>query len=471
MPRKLVDLEIHAVAGVDRAANRRKWLLVKRSDDGVSKQDTKREEGEDFPAEAFAYVPDPEKPSEWKLRLWDSLKERETAAQVGRAVAALGPGFRGQRVDIPAEDLAGVISRVRAAWKRVHPEAEMADMPDVLTKGGFALNSDGWVRRALSRITKKLGIEEEVAKMAMTTSEVIAHDEAVTKFWDLKSAFSRALESILTAEDTTGQSELLMRSVSEFVEGVRGLLPHLQMDKQLYKAEQLMTDLQEAKQPTDALNLLKAFCAPKHDRKGDDTVSLQDILKGMPPEQRQIVEAEISKAHKPGISEEIQNEIDELKKSVVRLAGLEKRAEESDKRAEAAEKRAQEAEGIAKAERDARIAREYLEKGARYPVMGAAPAVADMLQKAYDTSAEFGQQLEATFQKAQSESDANNNLFKSLGHTGIQPVEGSAEDRLEKMARDLVAKRGGTYEQAYDDVLRENPALYTEMRREQKGGH
>ncbi|MEC9058100.1 MAG: hypothetical protein VX410_01025, partial [Actinomycetota bacterium] len=37
------------------------------------KQETKREDGEDFPAEAFAYVPDPEKPSTWKLRLWDSL--------------------------------------------------------------------------------------------------------------------------------------------------------------------------------------------------------------------------------------------------------------------------------------------------------------------------------------------------------------------------------------------------------------
>ena len=57
---------------------------------------TKREDGQDFPAEAFAFVPDKEKPSTWKLRLWDSLEEKETAAQIGRAVAALGPGgFRG----------------------------------------------------------------------------------------------------------------------------------------------------------------------------------------------------------------------------------------------------------------------------------------------------------------------------------------------------------------------------------------
>ena len=72
----------------------------------LNKQATKREDGEDFPAAAFAYVPDPESPSTWKLRLWDSLDERETRQQVGRAIAALGPGgFRGNQVDIPDDDL------------------------------------------------------------------------------------------------------------------------------------------------------------------------------------------------------------------------------------------------------------------------------------------------------------------------------------------------------------------------------
>lgn len=82
---------------------------------------TKTEDGEQFPAEAFAYVPDPERPSTWKLRLWDSVAEKETAAQVGRAVAALTSGFRGNKVDIPAADRDAVIGRVRAAWRRTHP--------------------------------------------------------------------------------------------------------------------------------------------------------------------------------------------------------------------------------------------------------------------------------------------------------------------------------------------------------------
>jgi hypothetical protein len=100
----------------------------------ISKAETKREDGEDFPAAAFAYVPDPEKTSTWKLRLWDNLEERETPTQVGRAVAALSPGgFMGNRVQLPSDAIAGVKRKVLAAWKRVHDENEKP--PSVLTKG------------------------------------------------------------------------------------------------------------------------------------------------------------------------------------------------------------------------------------------------------------------------------------------------------------------------------------------------
>ena len=102
------------------------------------KQETKREDGEDFPAEAFAYVPDPERPSTWKLRLWDSLEERETAAQVGRALAALGPGgFRGNRVQLPQEAVEGVKRKVLAAWRRTHPDASRDEEPEVLKAYGY----------------------------------------------------------------------------------------------------------------------------------------------------------------------------------------------------------------------------------------------------------------------------------------------------------------------------------------------
>src|SRR5215471_5104082 len=72
--------------------------------------ETKTEDGLDFPASAYAYVPDPKEPSTWKLRLWESPEAKETSAQVGRSVAALGKGFRGNKVSIPSGDREGVIA-------------------------------------------------------------------------------------------------------------------------------------------------------------------------------------------------------------------------------------------------------------------------------------------------------------------------------------------------------------------------
>jgi len=96
-------------------------------DDEMNKAVTKREDGEDFPAAAFAYVPDSEKPSTWKLRLWDSISQKETVAQVSIAATALtSAGFRGNQVQIPSEDLPKVKEKIRAAWRRVNgPDREL----------------------------------------------------------------------------------------------------------------------------------------------------------------------------------------------------------------------------------------------------------------------------------------------------------------------------------------------------------
>ena len=103
----------------------------------LQKQETKREDGEDFPPAAFAYVPDPESPSTWKLRLWDSLEERETRTQVGAALAALGPGgFRGNRVEIPAEDLDAVKAKILAAWRKVWGD-EAGEIPEILKQESY----------------------------------------------------------------------------------------------------------------------------------------------------------------------------------------------------------------------------------------------------------------------------------------------------------------------------------------------
>ena len=133
--RKMVNLSIEETSGVDHPAHLHEgWLVMKAaSSDEVEKATLpmKTEDGVEFPSEAYAYVPDPESPSTWKLRLWESPAKKVTARQVGMAVAALGPGFRGQKVEIPEGEMSSVKAKVRSAWNEANPDKE-EDMPPIL---------------------------------------------------------------------------------------------------------------------------------------------------------------------------------------------------------------------------------------------------------------------------------------------------------------------------------------------------
>jgi phage head maturation protease len=93
---------------------------------------TKIEDGVQYEAGDYCYVPDADSPSTWKLRITDSPGGKPDPGIVGAAAAALGPGFRGQRVELPDSDRPGVIACVRRAWKAANPDKDAADMPDVL---------------------------------------------------------------------------------------------------------------------------------------------------------------------------------------------------------------------------------------------------------------------------------------------------------------------------------------------------
>ena len=89
---------------------------------------TKTEDGVVYPAAAFAYTPDLDKPSGWKLRLWEDLEKKVTKKQLGAAAAAFSPGgFRGNRVQLPANAVAGVKAKIRAAYRRLGVATE--DIP------------------------------------------------------------------------------------------------------------------------------------------------------------------------------------------------------------------------------------------------------------------------------------------------------------------------------------------------------
>lgn len=126
----------------------------------LKEQDTmKTEDGVKFPASAFAYVPDSEKPSTWKLRLWEDPEKKITRKQLGAAAAALSPGgFRGQRVDIPKDDLPSVKRKIRSAYRSLDvPDEEMprwvkeSESRTLLT--GFIPLTEAKIDKGMAKIT------------------------------------------------------------------------------------------------------------------------------------------------------------------------------------------------------------------------------------------------------------------------------------------------------------------------------
>ncbi len=86
------------------------------------------EDGEKFPAAAYAYAPDPEKSSTWKLRLWETPDKKTTRKQLGEAAAALSPGgLRGVKVTIADADIPAVKRTIRGEYTRLGVERD--DMP------------------------------------------------------------------------------------------------------------------------------------------------------------------------------------------------------------------------------------------------------------------------------------------------------------------------------------------------------
>lgn len=114
---------------------------------GHEEKAIKRENGIDYPPKDYAYVPDPNMPSSWKLRLTEE-PGKVTVAQLGRAAAALSSGgFRGNRAEIPPAALSAVKRRIRAEYLRlgVREEQIPASVKEI---GGFHVwkQQDGKLR-------------------------------------------------------------------------------------------------------------------------------------------------------------------------------------------------------------------------------------------------------------------------------------------------------------------------------------
>ena len=151
--------EVHGL----QAAEHDKWVSAlsdpahKRDGDDVAldalenvEKDGKTRGGVTYPKGDWAFTPT-DKPSDWKLRIYDHGKP--DSGIVGAAVAALGKGFRGKKVQIPAEALSGVKAKVRAAWKAANPGRGGEELPPVL-KGETTMT----LEELATQVTKMDGV-------------------------------------------------------------------------------------------------------------------------------------------------------------------------------------------------------------------------------------------------------------------------------------------------------------------------
>jgi hypothetical protein len=79
----------------------------------------KREANIDFPARDYAYVPDPQRPATWKLRLTESPGKVSIRA-LGKAAKALSTGgFGGKKLNLPPAVLSSVKRRIRQEYRKL----------------------------------------------------------------------------------------------------------------------------------------------------------------------------------------------------------------------------------------------------------------------------------------------------------------------------------------------------------------
>lgn len=130
---------------------------------------TKKVGSETLKASDYAYVPDPEKTSTWKLRI-------DTARHVAAAVAALGKGFRGNVVEIPEEDLPTVKKKVRAAYKKFYPENEV---PTILKSAITPLISeDSEINKSFNEDTQSTKTKgDHVSTKTLPTDDILKSQE------------------------------------------------------------------------------------------------------------------------------------------------------------------------------------------------------------------------------------------------------------------------------------------------------
>lgn len=305
----------------EREANSR--LAEIESSKEMNKATTKREDGEDFPAAAFAYVPDPESPSTWKLRLWDSLDEKETVAQVSRAVAALSPsGFRGNRVQIPAEDLASVKAKVRASWRQVNgsdrelPAILKRDnsnyLEDIIEKGGTDSMSlqENEIDDNVNTMSEDLTETQKQSILSKMGDFIFGKEESIEKAQTIEVNTANGNFKVVTDGSMTNPPQVILNMVD--VGTVEEKAGHTEMGDESMDAphEEMVAKSEEAGTEEAAADAVEDSESVDSVDEGEE-MDFEKVLEGL----SNLLDEKLEKV-KADITAEVDGKIDAIEKSV-----------------------------------------------------------------------------------------------------------------------------------------------------------
>lgn len=192
-----------------------------KKDDKLEKSATpmKTFRGKKYPAKDFAYVPDKDKPSTWKLPIFDAEHAR-LAAQ-----ALSSKGLMGNKVQIPSEHLASVKHKVAAANKKFKNEINKSASNDGVAEENQPQNGEMTVEN-LQDLMKSAEFQEffkaQLDAARAEDQEVIKSLQSRAEALEIEKAERRAsqIQSFVKASKVLGDNaekatEFLLKATKE----------------------------------------------------------------------------------------------------------------------------------------------------------------------------------------------------------------------------------------------------------------
>lgn len=285
-------------------------------------------------------------------------------------------------------------------------------------------------------------------------------DQLRDMMFNAQYALRDSIKSVLADPNTTDKIGAVNQSLTDFSNVVSSSISNA------------LNTLNAAATPNGTGTTVSTTKSEEGQSMPENTILTAEVLKGLPQEvQDEITNLQKQAGQVDDLQKQIDNLKDELKKSKEEGNGGEDQGEQEDlfkgmtpaQRAffEKQQERVEAAEKLAKAEKEARLAKEFIQKASTYDGLNIkAEEFGPVLKAASEAmDAETFSKLDEVLKSA-SETAKSGELFKEVGDNG-EGTMGSAWQEVEKKAAELRKEDTSLSKEAAETrVLEENPDLY-----------